>query len=173
MVAPGLGMCIRAQSSFTALVSTVALVGILAFCLAQVSLISRSIADDAQRMEAIDVAIAVSNDLLSNPGYNGTALDWRSSPEHLGLAEYDYGRRIVLDHVLDRGKIAFLEREGIGAVQRHYGVGNASLRIMSLEGGYVLDTGKVSGSRVRVTRLALLREEGGYVPVRLVFTLEA
>lgn len=162
-----------AQSSFTALVSTVALVGIISFCLVQVSGISKRVAYEERMAEAVGVAVAVSNDLLSNPGYNGTSLVWRSGPEHVGLAEYDSGRSMVLDHVLDREKIGFLRREGIGAVEKQYGVRGAGLVVETLSGARVLEIGNFSASRVQVTRLALLREGEGFVPVKLVFALDA
>lgn len=162
-----------AQSSFTAVISTVALVGILSFSILRIADISGAVADESRIAERIASSIAVSNDLISNPGYNETSLNWRGQPEHLGLAEYDQRRRMVLDHVLDREKIGFLQKEGIGFLEQQYGVANASLRIESLSGEKLLDLGSNADSRIQVARLALVRKGDGFEPVRLVLALEA
>jgi len=163
----------KAQSPFTALVSTVVLVGILLFSIMQVSFISGRISEEERTSKSLDALLGISNDLLSNPGYNGTSLGWKSSPEHVGLAEYDTGRKIVLDHVLDTEKIAFLQKEGAGLIERHYEVEKAYLRIETLSGNVLMETGKNLSNRVQVSRLALIKKEEGYERVRLVFALEA
>lgn len=163
----------KAQSPFTALISTAVLVGILLFSIMQVSLISGRIAEEERSRKSIDALLEVSNDLLSNPGYNGTSLDWQSDPEHIGLAEYDAGRKIVLDHVLDAKKMAFLQKEGAGLIERQYEIGNASLRIETLSGDLLMETGGGLSSRIQVSRLALIKKGEGYERVRLVFALEA
>lgn len=163
----------KAQSSFTAVISTVALVGILSFSILRIADISGTVADEGRMAGRIASAIAASNDLISNPGYNETSLGWRGRPEHLGLAEYDQDRRMVLDHVLEREKIGFLQKEGIGFLEQQYGVANASLRIESLSGEKMLDIGFSAKSRVQVARLALVRKGDGFEPVRLVLALEA
>lgn len=167
------GFGIGAQSSFTALVSTVALVGILSFSIMQASDISGRVAGEARHRDAMDAAIAISNDLLANPGYNGTSLDWGENPEHLGLALYDTNRRMVLDHVLDSKKVSVLERTGIERIMKQYLVGNASLRIETLSGERLLDIGEVSGNRLQVSRLAVVKKGDGYERVKVVFALEA
>ena len=157
------------QSTYTAVVSVVILVGILVFAIGHIVLSVEQLLYDTRPLE--ETAILLSNDLLINPGYNSTSLDWNENPVHMGLAEYSSTKKSVEDHVLSLKKIKALERIGAEGLERYWGIKKVGVRIESLKGKKYLDIGQTNQS-ITITRLALIKKENDYEPVKLIFSLQ-
>ena len=160
----------RAQGSFSAIFSIVFTIGIIFFGILHIARTAEALGGSS-----LNDAIVISNDLLSNPGHNGTSLDWTSEPVHLGLAKYSTTKKSVEDHVLSIEKIdavSFMPAQEIGA---KWGLGKGfALEVASLDGKAYLNKSTLpeDTSFIKIKRLALIDKEGKNEPVVLSFKFQ-
>ncbi len=160
----------RAQGSFTAVFSIVIIIGILFFGIVH---IVRSV--EALGKDSANDAIIISNDLLINPGHNGTSLDWRTNPVHIGFAKYSLSKKSIEDHVLSIEKINAVSKIPANDIKARWGIGKAfAIEIVSLDGFSYLNISQLDAgsSFVEIRRLAMIEKDGEYETVRLSFRLQ-
>lgn len=160
----------RAQGSFTAIFSILALTGILSFGILHIARSVEALEDDR-----LNEVMLISNDLLINPGHNGTSLDWTHDPVHIGFARYSESKRSVEDHILSIEKINAVSAIPIDRIAEKWGLETAfRIRIYSIGGFKYLDLGNLedNSSYLEIKRLAMIEKGGEYEIVRLSFALE-
>ena len=160
----------RAQGSFSAIFSIVFTIGVIFFGIAHIARTA-----DALGGSSLNDAIVISNDFLSNPGHNGTSLDWTKDPVHIGLAKYSTTKRSVEDHVLSLEKINAVSLMPAGEIGAKWGLGKGfALEVISLDGKIYLNKSTLTGnsSFIEIKRLALIEKEGRYEPAALSFKLQ-
>ncbi len=160
----------RAQGSFSAIFSIVFTIGVIFFGILHIARTAEALGSSS-----LNDAIVISNDLLSNPGHNGTSLDWTREPVHIGLARYSTTKRSVEDHVLSVEKMDAVSQMAAGEIGAKWGLGKGfELDVRSLDGKTYLNKSSLpqDASFIEIRRLALVEKEGGYEPVVLSFKLQ-
>jgi len=160
----------RAQGSFSAIFSIVFTVGVIFFGILHIARTAEALGGSS-----LNDAIVISNDLLINPGHNGTSLDWTKDPVHIGLAEYSTTKRSVEDHVLSAEKINAVSLVPAREIGAKWGLGKGfAIEVSSLNGLVYLNKSNLQqeSSFVEIKRLALIGKEGKYEPAVLSFKLQ-
>ncbi|MFH1786791.1 MAG: hypothetical protein ABH829_04040 [archaeon] len=119
---------------------------------------AEAVSEAHRRVVMEEIAVTVSNDLVHNPGYSQTGVDWTAQDVyHPGLAHYDWESKSVEERVLDIGKVNALDemlKAGRDKVREMYGLGKYNLSVGIEAGGMeYLDRLPDADNRAVVKRL--------------------